>query len=180
MPAPAPYWETKPLHAMSAREWEGLCDGCGLCCLIRLEDADTGEIVPTRVACRLLDAQTCACTDYSRRKAQVPDCIKLTPWNLDALPWMPRSCAYRRLHEGKPLPAWHPLLTGDRESVHAAGVSVRGQVVSEAALADPDDALDFVAHDLLADRSVEGAAVVEVTLDASGRVTSSRVVSGPR
>ena len=83
----------------------------------------------------------------------MPDCIKLTPYNIEELAWMPRSCAYRRLHEGRPLPAWHPLLTGDPESVHAAGVSVRGQVVSESALEDPEDALDFPAYDLLADRS---------------------------
>ncbi|HEX8570929.1 MAG TPA: YcgN family cysteine cluster protein [Caulobacteraceae bacterium] len=148
-----PFWETKPLAAMNAREWESLCDGCGLCCLIRFEDEDTGEIIPTRVSCQLLDADACRCKDYANRKATVPDCIKLTPDNIDDLMWMPRSCAYRRLHEGRPLPAWHPLLTGDPESVHAAGVSVRGQVVSEACLDDPEDALDFPAYDLLADRS---------------------------
>ena len=149
----APFWERKRLHEMSAREWESLCDGCGLCCLIRFEDEESGEIIPTRVSCRLFDGEACACKDYANRKQHVPDCIKLTPWVIEDLQWMPRSCAYRRLHEGKPLPVWHPLLTGDRESVHEAGVSIRGQTISEAALDDPEDALDFPAHDLLVDRS---------------------------
>ncbi len=149
----APFWETKTLAEMNAAEWESLCDGCGLCCLIRTEDLDTGEVTPTRVACRLFDAQRCRCSSYATRRKRVPDCIKLTPDNIGDLPWIPLSCAYRRLHEGKPLPRWHPLLTGDRESVHAAGVSVRGQTISEMSLADPDDALDFLAPDLLRDRS---------------------------
>jgi uncharacterized cysteine cluster protein YcgN (CxxCxxCC family) len=148
-----PFWETKRLHEMSGREWESLCDNCGLCCLIRFEDEDTGEVIPTRVSCRLFDGDRCGCKDYANRKAHVPDCIKLTPWNIAGLPWMPRSCAYRRLHEGKPLPLWHPLLTGDAESVHAAGVSVRGQTVNESSLEHPDDALDFTALDLMEDRS---------------------------
>src|SRR4051812_32224546 len=131
-----PFWETKTLAQMTPREWESLCDGCGLCCLVRFEDEDTGDIVPTRVHCRLFNGETCRCTDYAHRKAQVPDCIKLTPNNIERLMWMPRSCAYRRLHEGKPLPRWHPLVTGDPESVHAAGVSIRGKTVSEATLAD--------------------------------------------
>ena len=148
-----PFWETKRLEDMSAREWESLCDGCGLCCLIRYEDEVTGEVIPTRVHCKLFDSLLCRCKDYDNRKAHVPDCIKLTPWNIEALAWMPMSCAYRRLHEGKPLPVWHPLITGDPESVHEAGVSVRGQTISEASLADPDDALDFEAPDLMRDRS---------------------------
>jgi len=148
-----PFWERKRLHEMSAREWESLCDGCGLCCLIRFQDEDSGEVIPTRVSCRLFDGDRCGCKDYANRKAHVPDCIKLTPWNIQTLPWMPKSCAYRRLDEGKPLPVWHPLLTGDRESVHAAGVSVRRQTINEEALEHPDDALDFTALDLMADRS---------------------------
>ena len=148
-----PFWQTKTLAQMTVREWESLCDGCGLCCLIRFEDEVTGEVVPTRVSCRLLDQQLCRCKDYANRKAYVPDCIKLTPWNIEALEWMPASCAYRRLHEGKTLPSWHPLITGDPESVHAAGVSIRGMTVSEEALADPDDALDFQAPELMRDRS---------------------------
>lgn len=148
-----PFWETKRLQQMTAREWESLCDGCGLCCLIRFEDEDTGEVVPTRISCRLFDGDSCGCKDYPNRKQHVPDCIQLTPWIIEGLGWMPRSCAYRRLNEGKPLPAWHPLLTGDRESVHAAGVSVRGQTISEDTLDDADDAMDFAAYDLMEDRS---------------------------
>ncbi len=112
----------------------------------------TGEVIPTRVSCRLLDNELCRCKDYANRKVYVPDCIKLTPWNIEALQWMPLSCAYRRLYEGRPLPRWHPLITGDPESVHKAGVSIRGQVISEASLEDPDDALDFQAPELLIDR----------------------------
>ena len=148
-----PFWETKRLAQMTVAEWEALCDGCGLCCLVRFEDEETGDVIPTRVHCRLFDAQACRCRDYAGRKKHVPDCIKLTPHNIEALEWMPRSCAYRRLHEGKPLPSWHPLITGDPESVHEAGVSVRGQTISEAALEDSEDALDFAAWDLMADRS---------------------------
>ena len=151
--ATRPFWETKSLDEMTGREWESLCDGCGLCCLIRLEDEDTGEITPTRVACSLFDDQTCRCSNYSQRSLYVTDCIKLTPHNIASLPWMPLSCAYRRLHEGKPLPAWHPLITGDRESVHLAGVSVRGQTISEDDLEAPEDAVDYLAPDLMIDRS---------------------------
>lgn len=150
---PRPYWETKNLHQMNAQEWESLCDGCGLCCLIRFEDEETLEVIPTRVHCRLFDNEACRCSDYANRKTYVPDCIKLTPGNIEALEWMPMSCAYRRLHEGKPLPRWHHLITGDRESVHRAGVSVRGQTISETDLADPEDALDYAAWDLNEDRS---------------------------
>ena len=148
-----PFWEVKRLQDMSPAEWESLCDGCGLCCLIRYEDEVTGEVIPTRVHCRLFDSQLCRCSDYDNRKAHVPDCIKLTPWNIEALAWMPMSCAYRRLHEGKTLPRWHPLITGDPESVHRAGVSIRGLTISEATLADPEDALDHEAPELLVDRS---------------------------
>ncbi|MEO8812651.1 MAG: YcgN family cysteine cluster protein [Caulobacteraceae bacterium] len=148
-----PFWETKSLREMTVREWESLCDGCGLCCLIRFEDEDTGEITPTRVACRLFDGNACRCTDYANRRTKVPDCIQLTPGAIERLQWMPLSCAYRRLDEGKPLPNWHPLITGDPQSVHAAGVSVRGQTISEACLEDAEDALDFIARDLLRDRS---------------------------
>ena len=146
-----PFWETKTLEQMNVAEWESLCDGCGLCCLIRFEDEDTGEITPTRVSCKLFDAELCRCTDYAGRKRHVPDCIKLTPYNIDELMWMPKSCAYRRLHEGKDLPEWHPLITGDPESTHKAGVSVRGQTVSEASLSHAEDAMDFAAPDLLDD-----------------------------
>ena len=147
-----PFWRTKPLAEMTAEEWESLCDGCGLCCLVRFEDEDSGEIIPTRVSCRLFDDGLCRCKDYANRKAQVPDCIKLTPWNIEALEWMPKSCAYRRLHEGRGLPSWHPLITGDPESTHSAGAGVRGQTISETCLDDPEDALDFPAYDLMAER----------------------------
>ena len=145
---PKPFWETKTLDAMTPKEWESLCDGCALCCLVRFEEEVTGEVIPARVHCRLLDAELCRCKDYEHRKAQVPDCIKLTPGNVAALAWMPKSCAYRRVHEGRGLAWWHPLISGDPETVHAAGVSVRGQTISEADLPDPDAALTLLAPDL--------------------------------
>lgn len=148
-----PFWEVKSLAEMNATEWESLCDGCGRCCLIRFEDEETGEVIPTRVACKLLDIGACRCSDYENRKTYVPDCIKLTPWNIEDLKWMPLSCGYRRLHEGRGLAAWHPLISGDPESVVRAGVSVRGQLISETDLAEPEDALDFEAPDLLEDPS---------------------------
>lgn len=151
--ADKPFWEAKRLDQLSVAEWEALCDGCGLCCLIRFEDEETGEVIPTRVHCKLFDADLCRCSNYPERKKHVPDCIKLTPWNVEDLEWMPKSCAYRRVWEGKPLPRWHPLLTGDPESVHKAGVGVRGQTISEVVLEDPEDALDFQAWDLLEDKS---------------------------
>ena len=144
-----PFWETKSLREMTRAEWESLCDGCGRCCLVRFEDEETGEVIPTRISCRLLDTATCACTNYRRRKRYVPDCIKLTPDGIEELTWMPSSCAYRRLHEGRGLASWHPLVSGDPGSVRAAGISVAGKVVSETVLADVEDALDFPAHDLM-------------------------------
>jgi hypothetical protein len=125
------FWEQKSLAEMSDAEWESLCDGCGKCCLIGLEDADTGEIYLTDVSCKMLDAQTCRCRDYANRKAHVPDCVKLTPETVGDLHWLPKTCAYRLVHEGRALFAWHPLISGDPESVHAAGVSVRGKVTPE-------------------------------------------------
>lgn len=139
------FWRDKTLEQMTAAEWEALCDGCGRCCVIRFEEEETGEVIPTRVHCKLFDPQACRCSDYAARKTHVPDCIKLTPWNIEALQWMPKSCAYRRLHEGRGLADWHPLVSGDPESVHRAGVSVRGQTISELSLAEPEDALDFEA-----------------------------------
>ena len=126
-----PFWETKPLTAMSKAEWESLCDGCGKCCLNKLEDAETGEIFATNVACKLLDRRTARCTDYKNRKARVPDCVRLTPAALTRIEWLPSTCAYLLLYRGEALPDWHPLVTGDPESVHRAGVSVRGWTVSE-------------------------------------------------
>ncbi|MDO9335898.1 MAG: YcgN family cysteine cluster protein [Caulobacteraceae bacterium] len=148
-----PFWEYKTLGQMTVAEWESLCDGCGLCCLVRFEDEDSGEVIPTRVHCKLFDSQACSCTDYVNRQKYVPDCVKLTPHNIERLQWMPLSCAYRRLNEGRTLPEWHPLVTGDPESVHKAGVSIRGQTISEDTLAEPEDALEHTAYDLMDDRS---------------------------
>ena len=150
------FWETKSLQEMSPAEWESLCDGCGLCCLVRFEDEDSGEVIPTRVHCKLFDGAACACSDYGNRQAQVPDCVKLTPGNIGGLKWIPRSCAYRRLHEGRGLADWHPLITGDPESVHRAGVSIRGQTINELTLNEPEDALDFEAPEWMAERGLPG------------------------
>ena len=147
-----PYWETKRLDEMTDAEWEALCDGCGLCCLVRFEEEDTGEVVPTRVHCKLFDPEACRCSDYENRKVHVPDCIKLTPQNVEQLAWMPKSCGYRRVHEGRGLAWWHPLVSGDPETVHAAGVSVRGETISENELDDAEDALDHAAWDLIDER----------------------------
>lgn len=129
-----PFWEDKSLAEMSATEWEALCDGCGRCCLLKLEDEDTGEIMTSDVHCRLLDPEKCRCTDYPNRKAKVPDCIKLTPENILQINWIPPTCAYRRLAEGKGLAWWHPLISGDPETIVAVGVSVRGRTVNEDAV----------------------------------------------
>ncbi|WP_282130043.1 YcgN family cysteine cluster protein [Roseobacter litoralis] len=126
------YWERKPLSAMNQREWEALCDGCGKCCLNKLEDEDTGEVALTRIACRLLDDESCRCAHYENRHQFVPDCIVLKPDNLDTHAyWMPETCAYRLLWQGDALPDWHPLISGTAQSVHDAGISVRGITLSE-------------------------------------------------
>ena len=147
-----PFWETTPLTEMSATEWESLCDGCGLCCVIRFEDENTGEIVPTRVHCKLFDPDRCTCSDYANRQEHVPDCIKLTPGKIEGLRWLPPSCGYRRVHEGRGLAWWHPLISGDPETVHTAGVSIRRQTISETALATEEDALDFEAPEWMLER----------------------------
>lgn len=123
-----PFWKRKSLSELDAREWESLCDGCGRCCLIKLEDEDSGEYYFTDVACRLFEAGTCRCRDYERRDEEVDDCVRLTPDNAGALAWMPPSCAYRLIAEGRDLPAWHPLVSGRAESVAEAGASVAGRI----------------------------------------------------
>ena len=124
------FWE-KPLDALNREEWEALCDGCGKCCLHKLEDADTGEIHATNVACKLLSLRTARCTNYRGRRAFVPDCVRLTARSVPKTDWLPSTCAYRLRAEGKPLHDWHPLISGDPESVHRAGISIRGWTVSE-------------------------------------------------
>jgi len=126
-----PFWKAKSLEEMTPEEWESLCDGCGRCCLNKLEDWDTGEIAWTSVACTLLDEGTCRCRDYTNRTARVPDCVPLTPEAVRRLTWLPPTCAYRLLAEGKDLRWWHPLVSKDPRTVHEAGISVRGRVVSE-------------------------------------------------
>jgi uncharacterized protein len=127
-----PFWRVKTLEGMSPSEWESLCDGCGRCCLVKLEDDDTGKIHFTDIGCTLLDGRGCRCRDYRRRSKRVPDCVRLTPATVRSLTWLPVTCAYRLLAEDKDLPDWHPLVSGSPESVHEAGISVRGRVeVSE-------------------------------------------------
>jgi uncharacterized cysteine cluster protein YcgN (CxxCxxCC family) len=125
------FWEERPLDKLSRDEWESLCDGCGKCCLHKLEDEETGEVFPTNVACRLLDRRESRCRDYANRKTYVPDCVRLNPQKLHELDWLPSTCAYRLLANGQPLPEWHYLISGSRETVHEAGMSTRGWTVSE-------------------------------------------------
>ena len=122
-----PFWRTKRLHEMTDAEWESLCDGCGRCCLVKFEDEDTAEIHYTDVRCKLLDADTCRCSDYPNRARKVPDCVRLTPEQVPSLDWLPPTCAYRLLDEGRDLPWWHPLVSGDPATVVAAGISVAGR-----------------------------------------------------
>ena len=138
-----PFWRTVPLAEMTDSQWESLCDGCARCCLNKLQYEDTGEIAWTDVACRLLDGDTCRCGDYSNRHARVPDCQALTPENVPGLTWLPPTCGYRLVAEGRDLYWWHPLVSGDAESVHAAGISVRGKTLSEADVV-VDDFEDYV------------------------------------
>ncbi|MEO0341847.1 MAG: YcgN family cysteine cluster protein [Pseudomonadota bacterium] len=133
------FWDTTPLDEMSKQQWESLCDGCGKCCLIKLEDIDTGELRYTNIACRLFDDTSCRCTNYPLRKQLVAGCVILTPENLEStVEWMPSTCAYKRLHEGDALPDWHPLLTGSPHSVHEAGISVQNTTVPEYDVSEND------------------------------------------
>lgn len=133
-----PFWKHKTLAEMSRKEWESLCDGCGLCCMIRLEDEDTGEIALTRLSCRYLDISSCKCTDYPNRSRNVPGCISLKPEQVKTFTWLPTTCAYRLIDEGKPLYDWHPLLSGTPESVHLAGISKRELLLSEEGIAEEE------------------------------------------
>ena len=133
-----PFWKTKRLAQMSDAEWESLCDGCGRCCLVKLEDEDDGTIHFTDIGCRLLDGESCRCRDYGQRSARVHDCVRLTPENLDELNWLPPTCAYRLIAHGGDLYWWHPLVSGDPDTVHAAGVSVRGRTISEIGISDAE------------------------------------------
>jgi uncharacterized protein len=125
-----PFWEA-PIESLDRAQWEALCDGCGKCCLNKVEDEDTGRIYPTNVACKLLDLQTCRCADYRNRKALVPECLRLTPRKIDDYVWLPASCAYVLRARGEPLPDWHYLVSGSRETIHDAGMSVKGRAISE-------------------------------------------------
>lgn len=123
---------------MNSEEWESLCDGCARCCLLKLQDADTDEVYYTNLHCKYLKVDECACSDYQNRSTLVPDCLSLTPDNLSQLHWMPATCAYRLLFEGNPLPEWHPLVSGNPESVHEAGISIRSYTQCESTVVQED------------------------------------------
>ncbi len=133
------FWKTKKLAEMTTEEWESLCDNCGKCCLHKLEDEDTGRIVFTRAACNLIDLNSCRCTRYSERTQLVPDCLNLKQQSFTEYHWLPSTCAYRLLNEGKALPSWHPLLTGNSKSVNNAGVSIRSYAIKESEVDDLED-----------------------------------------
>ncbi len=139
------FWQQKSLAELSQLEWEALCDGCGKCCLSKIEDIDGGEIVFTRVACRLLDAEQCRCKNYDHRLEEVEDCLQLTVENINSVTWLPSTCAYRLINEGEPLYDWHPLVSGSAESVHKAGMSVQGRVISEQHV-HPDGLEEHIIH----------------------------------
>jgi uncharacterized cysteine cluster protein YcgN (CxxCxxCC family) len=142
-PQDLPFWKTKTLAEMNDAEWESLCDGCGLCCLNKLEDWETGEIVWTSVRCTLLDGESCRCSDYENRQATVPDCIRLTVESVSEISWLPPTCGYRLVRDGLDLYWWHPLVSGDPDTVHQAGISARGRTISEDGI-DIDDYEDYL------------------------------------
>ncbi len=142
----SPFWKEKTLEEMTPAEWESLCDGCAKCCLIKFEDEDTGRLYHTNVVCELLDIYHCRCSRYPERSVLVPTCLTLNPTLIHELKWMPETCAYRLLAEGKDLPLWHPLVSGDPKTVHKAGMSVRGKVVSARDVPE-DDLFDYVVDD---------------------------------
>ncbi|MCJ8148188.1 MULTISPECIES: YcgN family cysteine cluster protein [Shinella] len=142
-PQDLPFWKTKTLAEMNDAEWESLCDGCGLCCLNKLEDWETGEIVWTSIRCTLLDGESCRCSDYENRQATVPDCIRLTVESVSEIPWLPPTCGYRLVRDGLDLYWWHPLVSGDPDTVHQAGISARGRTISEDGI-DIDDYEDYL------------------------------------
>ncbi len=137
------FWESKTLGQMSPEEWESLCDGCGLCCLVKIEDEDSGEVFNTSASCFLLDIETCRCSDYKNRFAKAPMCTQLTPDNLAQMNWLPETCAYKRLNAGESLPSWHPLITKNKNSVHEAGFSAKWFAQSEEYI-HPDQITDFI------------------------------------
>ncbi len=125
------FWEQFPLEQLATEEWEALCDGCARCCLQKLEDEESGEVFYTAIACHLLDLEQCRCSDYPNRSRNVPNCVQLTPDKTEAFHWLPQTCSYRLVHEGRSLPEWHPLLSGSRESMHEAGISIRSFAMLE-------------------------------------------------
>ena len=139
------WWHEKPLSALNRQEWEALCDGCAKCCLHKLEDEDSGEVVYTKVRCRYLNEKNCRCSDYANRSVLMPNCIQLQPDEMDQLHWLPATCAYRLRSEGRQLPDWHPLVSGDADSVHSAGISIRGRAISDEYV-HPDGYDEHIVH----------------------------------
>ena len=144
VPAEEPFWRRKTLDEMSPGEWESLCDGCGRCCLVKLEDEDTGRVHYTDVGCTLLDGETCRCRDYPDRQRIVPDCLRLTPDAVRSVGWLPPTCAYRLVREGRDLYWWHPLVSGDPDAIHEAGISIQGRLAGPEEAFSPSDLMDRI------------------------------------
>ncbi len=145
MAAVAEWWQDTPLAELSPEQWEALCDGCAKCCLHKLEDEDDGEVFYTRVRCRYLDEQSCRCSDYANRSVLVPNCIRLEQDNVLELDWLPSTCAYRLRAHGEPLAEWHPLVSGSADTVHRAGISIRGRSLSDE-FVHPDGYDEHIVH----------------------------------